>query len=104
MAADGNSPTREEPAFSRQDRGDHVGFLDAREAVFEALELERQPLVIDSEAVQDRGMEISDVNGITNAVVPELVGFSERESATNTPPGQEHGKGSAMMIPAVGGV
>src|ERR1043165_5632250 len=42
----------------RQQLFDHFRALDAAEPLVEPLELHREPLVIDPQAVQDRGIEI----------------------------------------------
>ncbi len=47
----------------------HVG-----QAKTAALKLERQPLVIDSQQVQDRGLEVVHVDGAFDDVEAELVG------------------------------
>ena len=45
------------------------------------LELERQPLVIDSQAVQDSGLNIVDMHRVGDNVVGVVVSFSMRNSA-----------------------
>src|SRR5262245_43304758 len=51
--------------------------VDVGEAEVAALKLEGQPLVVDAEEVQDRGLEVVDVNGILGNVVGEVVGDAE---------------------------
>ena len=52
-----------EAQCSRQDRLDHVA-VHVGQAVVAALELERQPGVVDAQAVQDRGVQVVDVDGV----------------------------------------
>ena len=47
----------------------HVG-----QAVVPALVLERQPGVVDAQAVQDRGVQVVDVDRVRGDVVAEVVG------------------------------
>ena len=56
-------------------------FLDAGQSHVQPLELERQPLVIDAEAVQDRGVHVVDVDRIFDDVVAEVVGLAVGDAA-----------------------
>ena len=49
----------------------HVG-----QAVVAALELERQPRVVDAEQVQDRRVQVVDVDAVLGDVVAEVVGLA----------------------------
>ena len=50
--------------------------LDAGEADVEALELEAQPPVVDAQAVEDRGVQVVDVDRVGDDVVAEVVGLA----------------------------
>ena len=50
--------------------------LDAGQPLVEALELEREPLVVDAQAVQDRGVQVVDVDRVLDDVVAEVVGLA----------------------------
>ena len=59
---------------------DDAGGFDAGELGVEALELERQPLVVEAEQVQDRGVQVVDVDAVLRGVEAELVALAEREA------------------------
>ena len=50
--------------------------LDAGQPLVEALELEREPRVVDAQAVQDRGVQVVDVDRVLGDVVAEVVGLA----------------------------
>src|SRR6185312_2176029 len=50
-------------------RGNHPG-----ELLIEALEAEGELLVVDAEAVEHRGVQVADVDGVDGDVVAEIVG------------------------------
>ena len=50
--------------------------LDPGQPDVEALELVRQPLVVDPQAVQDRGVQVVDVDRVLDHVVAEVVGLA----------------------------
>ena len=50
--------------------------FDAGEPHVEALELEGQAAVVDAQAVQDRGVEVVDVDRVLDDVVAEVVGLA----------------------------
>ena len=56
---------------------DHLTWLDAREAEVEALAAERQSLVVEAKAVQQRGVNVLHVNGALDWMKAEVVGCAE---------------------------
>ena len=52
----------------------HPGRLDAGQPHVEALVLDREPVVVDAEQVQHRGVQVVDVDDVLDRVVAELVG------------------------------
>src|SRR5687768_16660880 len=62
-----------------------------------ALELEREPLVIDSEQLQDGGLEVVDVDGVLGDVVPELVGLAVGDAALDPAAGHPDREGVRVM-------
>ena len=61
---------------SANDRLHRAGGLDARETLIEALILVSEPLVIDTEQVKHRGLEVADMDGVLDDVVGELVSLT----------------------------
>ena len=62
--------------------------------------LERQPLVVDAQQVQDRCMEIVNVNGVLGDVVAVRIGRSVARAAFDTAPGHPHREAARMMVAA----
>ena len=52
---------------------DHLRGFHARQTLVETLELVGEALVIDPQQVQDRGVEIVDVDGVGGDVVREFI-------------------------------
>ena len=50
--------------------------FDAGQPLVEALELEGEPFVVDAQAVQDRGVQVVDVDRVLDDVVAEVVGLA----------------------------
>ncbi len=65
--------------WSGQDFFHHVA-MHVGQAVMPALELERQPGVVDAQAVQQGRMQVVDVHGIASDVVAVIVGFAMCEA------------------------
>src|ERR1043165_1400811 len=61
---------------SRQQRLDDLGLLHAGELGVEALVAVGQALVVEAELVEDRRVEVADVDGILDDVVAEVVGLA----------------------------
>lgn len=63
--------------------------------------LKRQPFVIKSHEVQDRGVQVVDVDLVINAVVAEVVGDAVSHAAFHSAPGHPHGEAVMIVIPAI---
>ena len=78
-----------------------MGFFDAREALVEALVFDAEAFVVESELVEDGGVEVADVDGIFDDVVTELVslavGLARLDAATSHP----HREAAGMVIASV---
>ena len=61
--------------------------MDVGQAVIAALESIGQTFMIDSQAVQNRGMKVMDMNGILFDVVAEIIRLSVFDSRLNPTPG-----------------
>lgn len=74
--------------------GDSGGFL------VEALELEGETVVIHAEAVENGGIQVSDVNGIFDDVVGIIVGGSVAGAWLGAATGDPHAEAPAVVISA----
>lgn len=59
----------------------HIG-----QAIVAPLKLERQPLVVDAQLMQQRGMKIVDTDGILRNVIREFVGLAVSHSGADSSP------------------
>ena len=66
-----------------------------------ALELEGQAFVVDAQAVEDRGVEVVDVDGVLDDVVAEVVGLAVDDAGLDAAAGQPDGEAAAVVIAAV---
>ncbi len=78
----------------------HVA-MDVRQAEIAALEPIGQPLVIDPEAVQQRGVEIVNMDRILGDVVAEVVGLPVRDARFDAAAGRPHRKAPRMVVATV---
>lgn len=71
---------------SGEDFADDALRFDAREPLVETLKLEREPLVVDPEEMEDGGVEFVHVRGVLDDVVTEVVGLAVRDAPLTPPP------------------
>src|SRR5579884_4447478 len=90
--------------LSGEQLADHLLLLDAGEPLVQSLELVREPLVVDAQAVQDRCVEIVDVHGLVHHVVAEVVRLAVDHAALDAAAGQPHAEIAGMVIPAIVGL
>src|SRR5258706_6202173 len=74
----------------------HVG-----QAIVAALEAERQAGVIEAQAIEQRRVEVVDVDRVASDVEAVIVGLAEVLSAANAAAGQPHREAAAVMVAAV---
>ena len=74
----------------------HVG-----EPVMAALIFEGQLRVVDAKEVQNRSVQIVDVDGVGRDVVGKIIGLAERETWFNSSAGEPNGETAGMMVAAV---
>src|SRR5262245_37149185 len=86
----------------RQEFLDDSGRFDAGELGVEALELEGQPLVVEADQMQERGVQVADVDAVLHGVEAEFVALAKRQTAFDAAAGQPHREGVGMMVTAVG--
>src|SRR5690606_30807832 len=82
----------------RDDLFDHAARLDAGHALIEPLEAEREPLVVDSQEVEDRRAQITDVDGVADDVVAEVVRLAVFEAPFHAASGEPHREASPVMV------
>ena len=80
----------------RQSDGRHVG-----QAEVAALEAVGEPRVVDAQAVQDRGVEVVDVDGVSDDVVAVVVGLAVGDAGLDAAAGQPHREAAAVVVAAV---
>src|SRR5437899_7908 len=74
----------------------HVG-----EPVVAALELERQPRVVDAQAMQHRCVQVMNMHRVANNVVAEIVRLAVSQSGLNAGARQPDGETARMMVAAI---
>jgi len=77
----------------------HVG-----QAVLAALELERQPFVVDAQAVENGGIQVVHMHWIPDDVVGVVVGFAVTDARLDTSTRQPHCEAASVMVSPVVGV
>ena len=50
--------------------------------------------------MQDRGVQVVDVDGVLDRVHPQLVGRAVRHAALDAAAGQQHGEGRVVVVAA----
>src|SRR5215471_16408098 len=84
--------------------GKHLGddlTGDISQAKVAALELEGQPFVVDAQAMENRGLQVIDMNRVRDHIVRVVVGFSERNPCSDAAASQPHDKAARVMVAAV---
>src|SRR5262245_50265345 len=88
---------------SHQNPLHHVRLLDARTPHIQAAELVREACVVDSETVQDRRVEITQVHRILRDIVAEVIRGSVLDARLDAAAGEPHGEAASVMIAAHSG-
>src|SRR5262249_18031675 len=101
LALPRHSIARTHAVDSAEDTLNRAVFLDAGEADVEALELVRQTLVVDAEAVQDRRVQIVNVHGVVDDVVTKVVGLAVDDARLDAAAGHPDREATRVMIAAV---
>src|SRR5262245_35342626 len=83
---------------SGEDVLDDAGLFNAGQPYVESAEAIAEPLVVDPEQVQNRGVQIVQVHRIFGDVVAEVVGAAVFDAAANAATRQPHRETAAMMI------
>ncbi len=75
--------------------------MHIRKPVMPSLKLEGQPLVINPQAIQNRRLQIVDVNRIPHDVVTVIVGLPVGDATPDSATGQPDGETEWMVVTAV---
>lgn len=86
---------------SAQNSLHYARFLDTGEFLIQPEKRERKPSVVDTQLVQDRGIEVPNMNGILNHVVAEVISRAVRDAAFDSAAGHPRGEAARMMIAAI---
>ncbi len=78
----------------------HHMSMDVGQSSFESVVIERQPFVIESHQVQERGVEVVDGGLVDGRFESELVAFAVAESLLHAGSGQEAGERTGVVIAA----
>ena len=57
--------------------------------------------MVEAQELQDRGVEVADVDGVFDDVVGEVVGFAVDRAAFDAAAGHPHGEAAGVMVAAV---
>src|SRR6185312_17479357 len=87
-------------ASSGQDPPDYLT-RHIREPIIPALVLVGQPLVVDAEEMEDRGVEVVDVDAVGGDAVAERVGGAVGDARLDPTAGRPGGEAPGVMIAAV---
>src|SRR4051794_21630728 len=79
---------------------DHLA-ADVRQPEMTSLVLEREPGVIDSQAIKNRCLQIVDVNRVAGHIVTVVVSLAMSDARLDAAAGGPHGKATRMMITSI---
>src|SRR5262245_26198369 len=96
--------TRKWRGKSGQQILDHLCRLAAGEALVEALMLYAETLVVEAEQVQNRRVEVANVDRVFDDVVAEVVGLAVDGTGASTAAGHPHGETPRVVVAAVVGL
>src|SRR5262245_30611419 len=79
---------------------DDLPLLDARQPLIEALVKVRQPAVVQSHQVQDRGVQVGNVIWLLGSAEAEFVGGADRLTSLDAGAGEPHAETERIVIAA----
>src|SRR5262249_30961677 len=85
---------------SPQNLPHHIA-VHIRQPEVAALVAEDEAGVVDPQAVEDSGVEIVDVDGITDDVVAVIVGFAVADAGLDAAAGKPHAEAAAVVVAAM---
>src|SRR5919201_1276471 len=87
-------------AYSNQDLVHHFAGNVGKPEVA-ALELVRQPLVVNAKALEDGGLKVVDVHGVLDDVVAVIVVLAVTDAGLHSAARHPHTEAARMMVPTV---
>ena len=82
----------------REDFLHRMMLLHACEAEIQPAVFEREPAVVETQEVQNRGLHIVDVHWVLHHLESELIRLANGDARANTAAGEPHGEGLRMMV------
>src|SRR5437879_3437797 len=83
---------------SGQDAFNRIGFFDTSQPLIQALELIGEEPMINSQAMENGGIDVADMNRIFGDVVAEIVRLAVNHPAFDAAASHPHGEAARMMI------
>ena len=77
-------------------------FLNTCQSLFQSLEWECEPAIVDAHAVQDGGVQIVQMNRLFRDVVTEVVGVAEGRGTLDAATSQPHTEVARVMVSTIG--
>src|SRR5262249_15002247 len=91
------------PSLHLRENRLHDISLDIGQTKISTLEFISQPSMINAQTMQDRRIQIVDVNRIARDVIAEIIRLANRDARFDSSAGKPHGKTARMMIaPVIG--
>ena len=75
--------------------------FNTRQFLIQSLELVRQPIVIETQQLQHGGVEVANVDRVSDDVVGEIVGLTVDRATLGTAAGHPHREAARVMVAAV---
>src|SRR5689334_5643808 len=100
MSAESSSGRRK-PALRLGQNLVHDVAMHIRQPELAALELERQLRVVEAEEMEQRCVQVMDVDAIGRGIESELIAFADREAGFHAAAREPHREGVGMVIAAV---
>ena len=80
--------------------GPHDFTMNVGQAIVASLKAIRQPLMVDSQQMQQRGLQIMNVDTVFDGVVTQIIGLADRHAPLHASAGYPHGEGFFVMVAA----
>ena len=75
--------------------------MDIRQSVMATLKFKREPLVIDSEAVQNCRIQVVNVHRVVHNIVAIVISLAERDATFYTAARKQYAETSRMVVTAI---
>src|SRR6478672_406962 len=75
--------------------------LRACQALIQTLKTVCQAFVVDAHQVQNRGIDVANMNGVPDDIVAEVVGFAMNDTTLDSAARHPHGVTARMVVPSI---